>query len=175
MSLFSRLAGTVATFFQIGGPGGPGLEDNAGVLEARAPGPGALVNVRGADAVAAHDFVTLEQVPAGLVETAATVVSGQVYPMKATDTQIRFDTTGGATATADMIAPTLIGQRATFYWWAWGAGQVAPTINVDAGHKMVPFSGQATSGAAGLVTTTTITTTGAAFTLEWNGTEWVSV
>jgi hypothetical protein len=61
VGLFARLAGTMASFFQVGGPSGPGLEDNSGVLEARAPGPGALVNVRGADAVLPHDFVTLEQ------------------------------------------------------------------------------------------------------------------
>lgn len=175
MGVFQRLAGTLATFFQIGGPGGPGLEDNAGVLEARAPGPGAFINARGADAVLPHDFVTLQQVPAGLVQTAATVDSAQVYPLLVTDSIIRFDTTGGTTATANMHAPAFIGQRVTFYWWAWGGGQVAPTINADAGNTMVPFSGQATSGAGGLVATTTISTPGATYTLEWSGTEWTSV
>jgi hypothetical protein len=111
---------------------------------------------------------------AGVVGTSATVVSGQTYNLLATDTVIRFDTTGGTTATADMIAPSYIGQRITFYWWAWSVAQVAPTINVDAGHEMVPFSGQSSSGAGGLATTTTISTPGASYTLEWDGTEWVS-
>ncbi len=108
-------------------------------------------------------------------KTAMTVRSGQSYICLATDTAIRFDTTGGTTATARLPVPMYVGQAVTFYWWAWGAGQAAPTINVDPGHGMVPFSGQATSGAGGLVTTTTISTPGAAFTLEWNGTEWMPV
>ena len=126
-----------------------------------------------AGSMSAADKTKLDGIVSPL--TAATVASGATYNLLGTDTVIRFDTTGGTTATADMIAPTYIGQRITFYWWAWGAGQVAPTINVDAGHEMVAFSGQASSGAAGLVTTTTITTPGAAYTLEWDGTEWVSV
>ena len=107
-------------------------------------------------------------------QTAATVVSGETHTLLPTDTAIRFDTTGGTTATADMVAPFYIGQRVTFYWWAWSVAQVAPTINVDAGHKLVPFSGQPSSVAGGLPTTTTISTPGASFTLEWNGTEWMS-
>jgi hypothetical protein len=71
-------------------------------------------------------------------------------------------------------APTYIGQRITFYWWAWSGAQVPPTINASAGEQFVPFSGQASSGAAGLVTTTTISTPGASFSLEWNGTEWMA-
>jgi hypothetical protein len=107
--------------------------------------------------------------------TAHTVTSGQTYNVSSTDTAIRFDTTGGSTATAVLPTPTYIGQRITFYWWAWSVAQVAPTINASAGKQFVPFSGQASSGAAGLVTTTTISTPGAAYTLEWNGTEWMSV
>jgi hypothetical protein len=103
------------------------------------------------------------------------VVSGATYTLSSSDAVIRFDTTGGTTATAQMIAPSYIGQRWVFYWWAWGAGQAAPTILSPAGINMVPFSGQATSGAAGLVTTTTISTPGATLTLEWDGTELVSV
>ena len=111
----------------------------------------------------------------GGVKTAATVVSGQTYNLLTTDAVIRFDTSGGTTATANMIAPAYIGQQVTFYWWSWNGAQAAPTMNVDAGHKMVPFSGQTSSGAGGLVTTTTISTPGASYTLEWDGTEWVSV
>jgi hypothetical protein len=35
MSLFSRISGVVNSFFQIGGPAGPGINDNAGALEAK--------------------------------------------------------------------------------------------------------------------------------------------
>ena len=110
----------------------------------------------------------------GGAKTAATVTSSQTYPVLSTDTAIRFDTTGGTTATAVLPAPTYIGQRITFYWWAWSGAQVAPTINASAGEQFVPFSGQVSSGAAGLVTTTIISTPGASFSLEWNGTEWMA-
>src|SRR5271154_3879440 len=60
MSLFSRVAGAVASFFQFGGPGGPGLNDNAGALEAKNSTNSTFVNMRGADPVGANDFVTLE-------------------------------------------------------------------------------------------------------------------
>jgi hypothetical protein len=116
--------------------------------------------------------------PASIPRTAATVVGGQTYTVKATDTAIRADSSNGTQPVIDMIAPTYIGQRWTFYWWAWatGAGQpVGPLINAPAGINMQSFAGQAVSGAAGLVTNTTITTPGATFTLEWNGTELMSM
>ena len=111
----------------------------------------------------------------GGAETAVTIDSGATTSLLATDTAIRFDTTGGTTATAQMIAPSYIGQKWTFYWWAWGAGQVPPTILAPPGIKIVPFGGQASSGAAGLVTSTTISTPGASFSVEWNGTELMSL
>jgi hypothetical protein len=111
----------------------------------------------------------------GGAKTAATVVSGQTYNLLTTDAVIRFDTSGGTTGTANMHAPGYIGQQVTFYWWSWNGAQAAPTMNVDAGHKMVPFSGQAIAGAAGLVTTDTISTPGASITREWDGTEWTTL
>jgi hypothetical protein len=111
----------------------------------------------------------------GGAKTAATVISGQTYNLLVTDAVIRFDTSGGTTGTANMHAPGYIGQQVTFYWWSWGVSQIAPTMNVDAGHKMVPFSGQAIAGAAGLVTTDTISTPGASITREWDGTEWTTL
>ena len=47
-------------------------------------------------------------------------------------------------------------------------------INVNAGAKLVPFSGQATSGAAGLATSTTISTPGASLTEVWDSVEWTT-
>jgi hypothetical protein len=60
MSLFSSIAGAIASFFQIGGPNGPGFSDNVGALEAKNSTNSAFVNVRGADPVGPNDFVTLE-------------------------------------------------------------------------------------------------------------------
>lgn len=59
MGFFSRFAGTVTSFFQVGGPTGPAWKNNSGNLDARVAGDTAYVNVRGLDPVAAQDFVTL--------------------------------------------------------------------------------------------------------------------
>ncbi len=58
MSLFSRITGAVASFFQFGGPSGPGLNDNAGLLEAKDPTNTTFVIVRGATPVNSNDLVT---------------------------------------------------------------------------------------------------------------------
>lgn len=99
-----------------------------------------------------------------------TVRNGEPYTLLASDRYINFDTTDGA-ATANMIAPSRIGQTWTFYWAEWGAGHVMPTINAPPGIKMIPYSGKAKPGVAGLVASTTISTPGASYTLIWNGTE----
>ncbi len=52
MSLFSRIAGVVASVFSIGGPTGPTLTAASGRLTASG-------NVAGSNPVAAQDFVTL--------------------------------------------------------------------------------------------------------------------
>ena len=108
--------------------------------------------------------------------TAATVTSGETYDVLTTDAIVRFDTSGGTAAIADLFASSdaFIGQRVTFYWWAWNDEQTPPQINANGSDKMVPYSGQSTSGAAGLVTNTAITTPGDSFTLVWDGTEWTA-
>jgi hypothetical protein len=83
MSVFDNIAGILATFFQVGGPNGPGLEDNAGSLEARAAGPGALVNVRGAAAVGSTDLATIAQSPVLVFQPGGTA-SANVYTTWAT-------------------------------------------------------------------------------------------
>lgn len=62
MSLFSKLYGTVTSFFQLGGPGGPGLANDGGSgnFGAYNSAQSTYINVRGADPVIANDFVTLE-------------------------------------------------------------------------------------------------------------------
>lgn len=61
MGVFAKLLGTVVSFFQVGGPAGPGLANDGGSgnVGAYNPSQSAYVNVRGADPVASHDFVTL--------------------------------------------------------------------------------------------------------------------
>ena len=107
--------------------------------------------------------------------TAATVTSGQTYAVKNTDIVVRMDTSGGTTATANLPAPAYIGEKHTFWWYDWSVGQVPPVVNTTGGKLLVPFTGMTTGGAAGLATTSVINTTGASYTLEWDGTEWVSI
>lgn len=65
MSLFSKLAGTLAAFFQIGGPGGPGLNNNGGNLEARNSANSAFTIFRVATPIAANDAATKAYVDTG--------------------------------------------------------------------------------------------------------------
>ena len=60
MGVFSILLGTVTSFFQVGGPGGPGLANDGGSgnLGAYNPAESAYVNVRGKDPAIADDLVT---------------------------------------------------------------------------------------------------------------------
>jgi hypothetical protein len=59
MGLFSRLAGTMSQFFQIGGPGGAGWANvGASAIEAKDPTNTTDVNVRGAAPLVPNDLVT---------------------------------------------------------------------------------------------------------------------
>lgn len=62
MNLFSKLLGTVSSFFQFGGPAAPGLSNDGGSgnLGAYNSAQSSYVNVRGADPIVSNDFVTLE-------------------------------------------------------------------------------------------------------------------
>ena len=58
MSLFIRFAGIVNNFFQFGGPAGPGINNNSGVLEAKNSANNALAVFRGATPSGDDDFAT---------------------------------------------------------------------------------------------------------------------
>ena len=58
MGLFTRILGTVSSYFQVGGPAGFRLKNNDGALDARDSGDSAYINVRGADPASNDDFVT---------------------------------------------------------------------------------------------------------------------
>jgi hypothetical protein len=93
MSLFTKLLGTVSSFFQIGGPRAPGLSNDGGSgnIGAYNSSQSAYVNVRGADPVVSNDFVTLEYGNAnygGGSSGVPLVVSG-TYTV-ATNTQVLF-------------------------------------------------------------------------------------
>ena len=65
MNIFSKLAGTIATFFQIGGAGGPGWNANGSAIEGKNAANSALTVVRGATPVGANDLATKAYVDAG--------------------------------------------------------------------------------------------------------------
>jgi hypothetical protein len=58
VGLFSRIAGVVGSFFQIGGPTGPGLVSDTGNIDAKNAAQSSYVNVRGADPSISDDLVT---------------------------------------------------------------------------------------------------------------------
>jgi len=51
MGLFARMAGIVGNFFQLGGPSGPGLNNNAGAIDGRNAANNAYAIMRGATPV----------------------------------------------------------------------------------------------------------------------------
>src|ERR1035437_4655928 len=58
MSLFSKIAGTTGTFYQIGGPAGPGINDNSGVLEGRNATNSSYIVIRGNTPILSNDLTT---------------------------------------------------------------------------------------------------------------------
>jgi len=82
MSLFQRLAGVIGTFFQIGGPAGPGLNDNAGALEAKNSTNAAFVNLRCLDPVNPNDAVTLEYIQTAPSSGVLTLTNYQTHKVR---------------------------------------------------------------------------------------------
>lgn len=124
MSVFSKLAGIVGTFFTWG-PTGPGVNANGAALETRNNANAAYAVHRGAPPVGANDFVTLGGLPgaAGAVSciavtpgTAATTTSTTQMPAGAVvvDCRLAVSTpySGGATIEVG-IAGTLAAYMGT--------------------------------------------------------------
>jgi hypothetical protein len=157
MSLFSKIAGTISSFLQIGGPGGPGLNNNAGNLEARNSANTAFTIMRGATPVAANDLATKAYVDTGgasaaimeirfAVGTAATSSSVASIPANAQITEAELSVTtpfsGGTTisvgqtgstsllmATGDITA-TLANIYQDMQDTAWGASPLPVLVTV---------------------------------------------
>jgi hypothetical protein len=111
MSLFTRLFGTVGSFFQIGGPGGPGWNNNEGALEAKNSANSALVVARVAEPIGANDATPngdhlLNAEPSSLGNSYANVKSGNRV------TSETWTTTATSLATKS-IAYTYTGSRVT--------------------------------------------------------------
>jgi hypothetical protein len=63
MGVFQNLAGTLARFFQIGGPSGPGINQNGAALEIRNAANSTFAITRGASPVGPNDYVNLSALP----------------------------------------------------------------------------------------------------------------
>ena len=121
MALFPRLQGIVGSIFQLGGPSGSGVKNNAGAIEARNSGDSAYVVSRGADPVGNDDLTTLRYFNAHGISvgtpspgTSFTAVSTEqscyVRTISAgllvVGSSIRFDLYGFATQTAAAVTLT---------------------------------------------------------------------
>lgn len=103
------------------------------------------------------------------------IVGGSSYQILTNNRFVKLDSSNGKAPVAVMPQPSYIGERHTLWWWNWDNTQIPPQITSDNNHKMVPFTGMAGGGNAGLVTQTSITNTGGMVTYEWDGSEWVTV
>ncbi len=112
MGLFSRLAGTIATFFQIGGPAGPGLNANGAALEARDSANSTFAVMRGAAPVGANDFVIKSVAIAGVGSSSFITSSGGTSP-----------SIGVADPSTGLIPyPTMPTHKVTYFIGVVGAG-----------------------------------------------------
>ncbi len=104
--------------------------------------------------------------------TTQTATSGQVKTMAATDRVLIADTSGGTTATFNLVPGTTIGQPLFIKWWK---GSVTkPTINAPTDtNLMEPFTGQTADGAAGLAAEADLNTPWKTGTWYWSGTYWL--
>ena len=93
MGLFAKNLGTVASFFQVGGPTAPGLNNvSSSVLSVTTSAGGTnYANVRGADPLANNDFVTLGYGNAHFGGTPG-----------GSDTQVQFNSTGTFAGSANL-------------------------------------------------------------------------
>jgi hypothetical protein len=108
-----------------------------------------------------------------LPATAHTVLGGATYAIALTDGIILFDSSNGLRPIAQLPAGgagLFVDRTITFVWVAWNGAQVPPEIDGN-GNSVVAFSGMPAS--ATYVATTNITTPGAAYTLKWDGANWV--
>lgn len=152
MNVFSKLAGTMAAFFQVGGATGPGINNNGGNLEARNSANNAYAILRGATPVGANDLATKAYVDTGgasaaimevryVIGTGAAQSSATSIPAGATIVEATVSITtpysGGTTiaigqsgstallqATGDNVA-TLANQYQSMQDTPWGASPLA--------------------------------------------------
>jgi hypothetical protein len=113
MNVFSKLAGSMLAFFQIGGPAGAGLSNNAGILEAKDPTNTTLAVVRGATPIGTTDFTTKSYVDAAdqLLELEFRLAN---EPISGTTTTLTYAGRALASAVYVSVATSLPVKSVTF-------------------------------------------------------------
>jgi hypothetical protein len=156
MSLFSRIAGVVNSFFQVGGPSGPGWNNNSGNLEGKNSGNSAFVIVRGATPVTDNDLATKAYVDTIFkpIPVSLQFNGNNALPSNSGTEQWYVVTTSGSNATIGQVL------------WDDGTGTGTVTVlPAKAGNEIV----------------TTTTFTGGTITLlgnqnyVWSGTAWTNI
>jgi hypothetical protein len=156
--VFSKLLGTITTFFQVGGPAGPGLNDNAGALEAKNAANSAFAIVRGATPPVGDNDLTaksyVDQLANKPVPASVQFNGGSALPANSGTEKWYVVSTGGVNAALGTLL--------------WDDGSGAGTVQV------IP-------AAVGNTIVTTAAFTGGTDTFVafhvyvWNGTAWVDV
>jgi hypothetical protein len=158
MSLFSKLYGTVASFFQIGGPSGPGIYNSSGVLQARNAANNAYVTMSGATPTTDNNFATKQYVDTTAnkpIPVSLQFNGNNTLPVDSSTEQWYIVTTSGANATIGEIL--------------WDDG-----LNTGATVTVLP----AVTGNTVITTTAFVggtVTFGANQLLIWTGTAWADV
>lgn len=156
MALFQRLAGVIANFFQVGGPAGAGLNQNAGALETRNAANTAFAIHRGATPVGDNDLTTKAYVDTIFkpIPVSLQFNGGSALPANTATEQYYVVTTSGVNATIGQVL--------------WDDGSGSGTVTVLAtktGNEIV----------------TTATFSGGTITLQtnqnyvWSGSAWVNI
>jgi hypothetical protein len=130
MPLRSKIRGTIETIFSLG-LGGPNLKNNGGVVENRNAADAAFVVARGADPVAANDFVTLEYLQNNAVANVWTTVVAGATQAITVGKMYAADSTG---AVVTFNAPSAPVDGSVFFVKLIGASVLVPVkINAGAG------------------------------------------
>lgn len=155
-NVFQRLAGVIANFFQIGGPGGPGWNANSGAIEGRNAANSAFAVVRGAIPVGDNDLTTKQYVDTIFKPTPVSVQFNGASALPANS------------GTEKWYVVTTTGVNATIGQILWDDGTGLGTVVVlpaVAGNEIV----------------TTATFSGGTITLQtnqnyvWSGSAWINI
>lgn len=157
MGIFSKLAGTISSFFQINGVGGPGINANGAALETKNSGNSAFAVHRGATPVGDNDFTTkayVDKTANKPIPVSLQISGASALPNNSGTEQWYVVTTTGGSGT--------IGQL----YWDDGSGagvvQVIPAVAGNMFFTTAAFSGGTISLAANQL-------------YAWSGSAWVAV